>query len=405
MRPRIIGTASSTIPATTRKPTTNTSTAKRRNRESTGRRRAKNALRSVLYMNTENASEWGSRSHIHVLARMAATALGIYLCYRMALPFVPALTWALALAVVFMPAHRWLESTVKHSNLAASVSVLVIGLIVVVPATFMGQRLVLEAVAGADTIRAKVESGEWQRVLDAHARIAPIAQRIERQIDLPGIISTIAAWLTNATASLVTGSVIQAIGVLLTFYLLFYFLRDQRAVLLSLRSLSPLSEADMDRLFSRVGDTVYATIYGTLAVAAVQGTLGGLMFWWLGLPAPMLWGLVMGVLAVVPVLGAFIIWIPAAIFLVLEGSGGKALLLTLWGAIVVGGIDNLLYPMLVGSRLKMHTVLAFISLVGGLIVFGPSGLILGPVIFTVTRLLLEIWSSQNTAEQENDKAG
>ncbi len=121
------------------------------------------------------------------------------------------------------------------------------------------------------------------------------------------------------------------------------------------------------------------------------------MFWWLGLPAPLLWGIVMGLLAVVPVLGAFIIWIPAAIFLVLEGSGGKALLLTLWGGIVVGGIDNLLYPMLVGRRLKMHTVLAFISIVGGLIVFGPSGLILGPVIFIVTRLLLEIWSSRNAA--------
>ena len=113
---------------------------------------------------------------------MAATALGIYLCYLMALPFVPALTWALALAVLFMPVQRWLESTLKHPNLAASVSVLVIGLIVVVPATFMGQRLVSEAVTGADTIRAKVESGEWQRVLDAHPRVAPIA-RSDRAAD------------------------------------------------------------------------------------------------------------------------------------------------------------------------------------------------------------------------------
>jgi predicted PurR-regulated permease PerM len=248
---------------------------------------------ACLDMNTESGSEWGSRGHLHTLALMAATALGIYLCYRMALPFVTALTWALTLAVLFMPVHRWLESTVKHSNLAASVSVLVIGLIVVVPATFVGQRLVSEAVTGADTIRAKVESGEWQRVLAVHPRIAPIVKWIERQIDLPGTISTIAAWLTNATASFVRGSVVQAISVLLTFYLLFYFLRDQRAALRSLRCLSPLSVADMDRLLSRVGDTVLATMYGTLAVAVIQGTLGGLMFWWLDLPAPLLWGLVM----------------------------------------------------------------------------------------------------------------
>jgi predicted PurR-regulated permease PerM len=343
---------------------------------------------------TENANEWGSRRHIHVLELMAATALGIYLCYRMVLPFVPALTWALALAVLFMPVHRWLASTVKRPNLAASVSVVVIGLIVVVPTTFVGQRLVSEAARGANTITAKIESGEWQRVLDNHPRVAPIAQRIERQIDLPGAISTIAAWLTDAAASFVTGSVIQAIGVLLTFYLLFYFLRDQRAVLLLLRSLSPLSAAEMDRLFSRVGDTVYATVYGTLAVAAVQGTLGGLMFWWLGLPAPLLWGLVMGVLAVVPVLGAFVVWIPAALFLVLAGNWGKALILALWGGVVVGGIDNVMYPVLVGNRLELHTIPAFMAIVGGLMLFGPSGLILGPVALTVTVLLLEIWQSR-----------
>ena len=239
-----------------------------------------------------------------------------------------------------------------------------------------------------------MESGEWQRVLDGYPRLAPIAQRIERQIDLPGTISTIAARLTNAIASFVRGSVIQAIGVILTFYLLFYFLRDRRAVLLTLRSLSPLSEADMDRVFSRVGDTVHATIYGTLVVAAVQGTLGGLMFWWLGLPAPVLWGLVMGVLAVVPVLGAFIVWIPAALLLALEGSLGKALILALWGGVVVGGIDNLIYPILVGNRLKLHTIPAFMAIVGGLIVFGASGLILGPVTLTVTVVLLEIWRSR-----------
>lgn len=342
-------------------------------------------------MNTERPGDWGSRNHIHVLELMAATALGIYLCYRMALPFMPPLTWALALAVLFRPVHQWLASRVKHRTLAASLSVLLIGLIVFVPATFMGQRLVSEAMTGADTIRSRVESGDWQRALDAHPRVAPIAQRIVDRIDLPGTISTIGAWLTNTMAAFVRGSVVQVIEVLLTFYLLFYFLRDESAVLVSVRSLSPLSVEEMDTLFSRVGGTVYATVYGTLAVAAVQGTLGGLMFWWLGLPAPLLWGLVMAVLAVVPVLGAFVVWIPATIFLALDGSWGKALLLTVWGGVVVGGIDNVMYPILVGNRLKLHTIPTFMAIVGGLIVFGAPGLILGPVTLTTTVLLLEIW--------------
>ena len=97
-----------------------------------------------------------------------------------------------------------------------------------------------------------------------------------------------------------------------TFYLLFYFLRDRHIALETLRNLSPLSHAEMNRLFSQIVDTVHATIYGIVVVAGVQGTLGGLMFWWLGLPTPLLWGLVMALLAVVPVLGAFIVWIPAA---------------------------------------------------------------------------------------------
>jgi predicted PurR-regulated permease PerM len=352
-------------------------------------------------MDTKYAGDGSLRPQLHVLVLMSATALGLYLCYRMALPFVPALTWALALAVLFMPVHRWLKSTVKNSNLAGSVSVLVIALIVIVPATFMGQRLVSEAAAGADVMRARVDSGEWQRLLDGHPRVAPFAQQLGQQIDLPGIIGTIATWLTSVAGAFIKGSVMQAVDLLLTFYLLFYFLRDHRALLALLRSLSPLSETEMDSLVSRVGDTVYATVYGTLTVAAVQGSLGGVMFWWLGLPAPLLWGLVMAALAVVPVLGAFVVWVPAALVLTLEGSWVKALILALWGGVVVGGIDNVIYPILVGNRLKLHTIPAFMAIVGGLIVFGPSGLILGPTALTVTIVLLEIWKSRT---RETDQA-
>ena len=106
----------------------------------------------------------------------------------------------------------------------------------------------------------------------------------------------------------------------------------------------------------------------------------------------------MALLAVVPVLGAWVVWIPAALFLASEGSWGKALILAVWGVAVVGTVDNVLRPILVGKRLRLHTVLAFISLVGGLIVFGTSGLILGPVVLTITTVLLETWRSRTAAE-------
>ena len=339
----------------------------------------------------DSANDWGSSSHVHTLLLMAVTVVSIYLSYRLVAPFLAALTWSLALAILVAPLHRWLESKVKSPNLAATISVVLVVVIVIVPAMFVADRIISEAVSGAETVKIMIESGEWRRMFEAYPLIAPAGDWIARELDLTGMVNTGTSWLTSMGASFVQGSIMQLIGIVLTFYMLFYFLRDRALAIKSLRSLSPLSETDMTRLLNDVSDTVHATLYGTLVVAIVQGTLGGLMFWWLGLAAPLLWGVVMGLLAVIPVLGAFVIWIPAAIFLVLEGSGEKALLLTLWGAIVVGGIDNLLYPMLVGRRLKMHTVLAFISLVGGLIVFGPAGLILGPVIFTVTRLLLEIW--------------
>ncbi|OGV69462.1 MAG: AI-2E family transporter [Lentisphaerae bacterium RIFOXYA12_FULL_48_11] len=359
-------------------------------------------------MHTTNApvaNDWNSRSHVQTIVMMVTTAIGIYLCYLMAMPFLSALIWALALAVVFLPFHLWLELKLKRSNLAAVFSALLVGLIVVVPTTFIGQRLITQAAKGAQLVTAKVESGDWRRAVESHPRLNRLADKIEQQFDLPGTVQSLTAWLTNTTKSIVKGSVIQVLGFLLTFYLLFFFLRDRRAVLHLLRSLAPLSEVEMDQLLSRVNDTIYATIYGTLAVSAVQGLLGGLMFWWLGLPAPLLWGVVMAVLAVLPVLGAFVVWIPAALFLVLAGSWGKALILAVWGLIVVGGLDNLLRPILVGNRLKLHTVIVFMSVVGGLILFGPVGLILGPVVLTITVVLLEIWRRRREDRCGLEEAG
>ena len=342
-------------------------------------------------------NDWGSRSHVQTLVLMLVTGIGIYFCYRMAAPFLPAIAWALALAVLFAPLQCWLELKLKRSSLAAIVAVLIIGLMVVVPATFVVQRLVVQAASGAELLETKVNSGEWRRALESQPGLALLAKKIDLQLDLPGNAKNLATWLSSTAASVVKGSVYQALGFCLTFYLLFFFLRDRRAALHSLRYMSPLSKAEMDRLLGRVGDTVYATIYGTMVVAALQGLLGGLMFAWLGLPAPLLWGVVMALLAVVPVLGAFVVWVPAALFLAMEGSWGKSLILVVWGATVVGTIDNLLRPILVGKRLKLHTVLAFISVVGGLLLFGPAGLILGPVVLTITTVLLEVWRSRTAA--------
>ena len=172
--------------------------------------------------------------------------------------------------------------------------------------------------------------------------------------------------------------------------MLFFFLRDRRGIVRKLQSLSSLTSSETRHVLSRFVDTIHATVFGKLVVAGVQGTLSGLMFWWLGLPLPILWGAVMGMLSIVPVLGAFVVWVPAAIYLALEGDWGKALILTAWGVGVVATIDNILYPILVGDRLKLHAIPTFIGAIGGILAFGAAGLILGPAIVSVTLALINI---------------
>ncbi|NRP72635.1 hypothetical protein ILFOPFJJ_03533 [Ensifer psoraleae] len=330
---------------------------------------------------------------------LIAFAVGAVVCYLLAVSFLPALTWALVLAIMFHPLHRRVLKDLRYPGLAAATTVVVAAFIVVVPITFVAERLVNEAARGAQIVADALRSGNWREALASYPRIAPVLLWMETQLDLAGLAGNAATLLTNYSALFVRGSVAQIINVVLTFYFLFYLLRDGREALSMLKNSSPLAPEEMNRLFLCVSSTVYAVIFGTFAVAAVQGTLGGLIFWLLGLPSPLVWGMIMGLLAIMPVLGAFIVWVPAALSLALSGEWEKALVLVAWGAGVVATVDNLLYPILVGDRLKLHTVVAFIGMIGGIIVFGPAGVVIGPVIFTVMLLLLDIWREHNRETQ------
>lgn len=333
---------------------------------------------------------WWSRDRLLVAVFLAGTAVLLYCCYLLIRPFLPALAWALALAVIAHPIHIGLRRRVG-STLAAVLSVVIVGIMVVAPMT-----LVFRAVLNqANTTLKTLESGEVEKWLDASLDKIPrwsrAWDRLNSQIRLQDSGEHLATLVGRWTTRLVGGGVYGTISLLIAFFVLFYLLRDRDAVIDLLRSLLPLSDREVNHLFVRVRDSIFAAVYGTLSVAAVQGILGGLMFWWLGLPAALLWGVVMGLLAIIPVLGAFVIWIPAAFYLALQGAWVKAIVLIVWGLVVIGLIDNLLYPIVVGKRLRLHTVPVFISILGGLAVFGASGIILGPVILAVTDAALEVW--------------
>jgi predicted PurR-regulated permease PerM len=307
------------------------------------------------------------------------------------------LVWAGALALIFTPFQRWMETRVKRPNLAAACSLAIIGLLVVVPATWFAQKLVEQATTVPQDIQKQIAAGKWHLHGDEHPQMARFLALVERQVGSPENASTAMNWVNTILTRLVKESAIAAIQVCLTLYFLFYFLRDRVRVLQAIRWFVPLRESDIDTLFSRVNDTIHATLYGMLALSALQGLLGGLMFWWLGVPSPWFWALVAALFAFVPVIDAFVLWLPAAVYLGLEGRWGEALGVATVGSLLVRALENFLYPVLVKDRLKVPSVSIFVALVGGLLLFGWSGLVLGPVIVTVTSALLE-FSANRMAE-------
>jgi predicted PurR-regulated permease PerM len=173
---------------------------------------------------------------------------------------------------------------------------------------------------------------------------------------------------------LLGGTIRTAVQVAVALFALFFFFRDRDQVLNGLKSVMPLSDEETTRLFGSVASMVRATIYGNVFTSVIQGALGGLMFWVLGIPAALLWAVGMFLLSLVPNLGSFLIWGPAAAWLAISGQWVRAMILVGWGVAVVGSIDNILYPILVGREVRIHTLLLFVSLAGGVLLFGASGL-------------------------------
>ena len=207
---------------------------------------------------------------------------------------------------------------------------------------------------------------------------------------------TVAASITGTTLSLVggtIGAVFQFFFVIITMYYLF---RDGDQIVETVRQYLPMEDKQSKALIVRAKEVIGASVYGVIAIAALQGTLGGLAFWILGIPSALLWGVVMDVVSMIPVAGAWVVWIPAVIYLAGIGSWEKAIALGLWGALFISTIDNFLRPRIVGRRTHLHELLVFFGVLGGLRMFGVLGIILGPVALTTALILLTAAKSMSS---------
>ena len=320
---------------------------------------------------------------------------GLILSYFLAIPFLPAIVWSVTLGVLFAPLDVRLRKSIRSATISAAATVAIVAFIVVVPGILVVGSLLNEAAKSVTVISPMLDADHWAQLLDNHPRLAPALRWINERLDLPDLIQAAVSWIAGRSGPIVRASFSGAINLLLTFYFLFYILRDREKAVALARETLPLSGSEFSKISNRFTNTIFATVVGTAAVSALQGALGGGMFWWLGLPAPVFWGVLMGLVAVVPFLGAFVIWVPAALFLALSGHFASAAILTFWGTIVVGLVDNVVYPILVGRKLMMHTVPSFIAIVGGVILWGAPGVVLGPLVVSISLSLIEIWKARN----------
>ncbi len=357
------------------------------------------AVKHQLLLAPKGSTGLYSGKHVRDAALLLLTGIALYGCWLVARPFLAAITWALALAVVAYPLNRLLKRWLRP-NPAALLAVLAVVIVLLAPGTFLIQKGIEEARGSMEAIGQNFSSTGIQQTRERYPIIAGAVDWLAARFDLNQELKRATGALASQASAILGGSVRLVTGFVIMLITLFYFLRDNETLLQYLRRLVPLSKAETDQLFRRVSDTIYATLYGNVAVKLVQGVLGGAMFWVLGLPAPVLCGMAMALFAMIPVVGTSLVWGPAAIVLLIQGSWVKAIVLAAWGSLVVSLIDNFLYPILIASELRIHTLGVLLSILGGLIAFGLAGAVLGPVILASTSALLEVWRHRTEGDPE-----
>ena len=309
-------------------------------------------------------------------------------------PFLPGLVLAAVMATLGQPLYRRADERMSHSGAAALLTTFAIVVLLLIPLSLIavlvgtqavrGIQLLSEAAPGlgqgADGIIGRIGRVAGRVGLDP-ARVTPmIITQLERLGSLLaqrtlGFLSGLGGWLLQLGVAVVT---------------LFYLLRDGAQLVAGVRRAVPLEPERFDQLLARARDVTHATVFGNVLVAIVQGTLGGIAFALVGLPAATLWGTIMGFLALIPMVGPPLVWVPAAIYLALGGEIVRALVLAAIGALVIGSVDNLLRAVFVGGRARVHSLVVFLSVLGGIFVFGAVGIIAGPVLFVLAQLALEM---------------
>jgi predicted PurR-regulated permease PerM len=350
------------------------------------------------------------------LIMLTIIGVSFYLFYRIFIPYVVPLAWAFILTLVAYPVYERINRWMRHRrSLASLVATLLIIFVIVVPGVLMSLFLGKEIVQIYKTFETAVKAGkfafliEWREIPWVHDFLNRLDPWLDlSQLNLQALVlehlEGLSSFALNQSTKFVVGLTQFLFSFLLMAVSMFYLFRDGERFVAWFKGLIPLRAGDKELLFQRIRQMVHATMFGGVLVSLIQGLLGGLAFWILGLPSPVLWGAVMAVLAFIPVVGPFLVWIPAAVLIIIYGQHFvKAGILVAWGIVVVGLSDNFLRPILVSGRTKLHTLILFFAVLGGLKAFGFLGLVAGPLVATVCLAIIDIYASQWKATAANEE--
>lgn len=350
---------------------------------------------------------------------MAATVVALYLCWTMLQPFIEVLLWAVVLVIVFMPVHRRVRARVGSPGWSAMISCLLVVVVILVPLTLVTLAIVREMTHIAQSLQPQpggegaAQSGVAGLLDPNSPYVGKVLGWVGQYVDLEQFnsqqfiaerLKSLGGAIAGRTLGFVGGAVGFVVEIFFVIFTMYYFFRDGERLRAALYNILPLDDRRAHEIIDRTQEVISASVYGVLVIALIQGTLGGIAFWALGLPSPLLWGVVMVFLSMIPMAGAFVVWVPAALYLGVTGHWGKAIVLTVWGALVIGSVDNFLRPKLVGEKTRLHELLIFFSVLGGLQVFGVIGLVLGPVVVAITIALLDVLrQADDSARGEPDE--
>lgn len=334
---------------------------------------------------------------------LALFFVSFYLFYRIISPFLSTLVWAAVLTVIFYPVNRFLRRPLKASRgVAALLSTIAVVFLLVFPFALLAKLLAQQLVDVYKLLERSFAEGYWEKLWRT-LQGSPLVKRLlellsagGQEVDLQGLIlgqtRQLALYLANQTTAFLKGLSSAVFQFVLMVVALYYLFKDSDSMVERLKALLPFGPQEKEELLGRVVRMIYATLYGGLLVAALQGFLGGVGFWILGLPSPVFWGTVMAVLSFLPVIGAYLVWVPAAAVLILQGSYPKGLVLLGWGAAVVSTVDNFVRPLFISGRTKVHPLLLFFAILGGVKAFGLLGIVAAPLIVAFALAMLEFYS-------------